>query len=145
VPILTYQGERQRDAVETVGGSCPPPRSSCDVGDDRELAQLAEKLGESPGRIDAVVHSIAFANRDDMTRPFVETSRAGFTLAQDISAYEHFLPEFLLFGLGALSVIEIRAGGSQCLPLNLGTRSSTQGAGTGDRRVVRATSASGAL
>jgi len=32
------------------------------------------------------VHSIAFANRDDMTRPFVETSRAGFTLAQDISA-----------------------------------------------------------
>ncbi len=34
-----------------------------------------------------MVHSIAFANRDDLTRPFVETSRAGFTLAQDISAY----------------------------------------------------------
>jgi enoyl-[acyl-carrier protein] reductase I len=59
----------------------------CDVGSDGELTQLAERLGESPGRLDAVVHSIAFANRDDLTRPFVETSRAGFALAQDISAY----------------------------------------------------------
>ena len=37
--------------------------------------------------LNAVVHSIAFANREDLGRPFVETSRAGFTLAQDISAY----------------------------------------------------------
>jgi enoyl-[acyl-carrier protein] reductase I len=86
--ILTYQGERQRDAVETVGQELSAAQVlPCDVGDDRELAQLSEKLAESPGRIDAVVHSIAFANREDLTRPFVETSRAGFTLAQDISAY----------------------------------------------------------
>jgi enoyl-[acyl-carrier protein] reductase I len=37
--------------------------------------------------LDAVVHSIAFANREDLSRPFVETSRAGFALAQDVSAY----------------------------------------------------------
>ncbi len=86
--ILTYQGERQRDAVETVGQELSAAQVlPCDVGNDAELAQLAEKLGESPGRLDAVVHSIAFANRDDLTRPFVETSRAGFALAQDISAY----------------------------------------------------------
>jgi len=85
---LTYQGERQREAVETVGQELAAAQVlPCDVGNDGELAQLTEKLGESPGRLDAVVHSIAFANRDDMTRPFVETSRAGFTLAQDISAY----------------------------------------------------------
>jgi enoyl-[acyl-carrier protein] reductase I len=86
--ILTYQGERQRDAVETVAQELSAARVlPCDVGDDRELAQLTEKLGAAEGRIDAVVHSIAFANRDDLTRPFLETSRAGFTLAQDISAY----------------------------------------------------------
>jgi enoyl-[acyl-carrier protein] reductase I len=86
--VLTYQGERQRDAVETVGQELSAAHVlPCDVGDDRELAQLAEKLGESPGRLDAVVHSIAFANRDDLMRPFVETSRAGFTLAHEISAY----------------------------------------------------------
>ena len=86
--ILTYQGERQRDAVETVAQELSAARVlPCDVGDDRELAQLTEKLGAAEGRIDAVVHSIAFANRDDLTRPFLETSRAGFALAQDISAY----------------------------------------------------------
>ena len=37
--------------------------------------------------LNAVVHSIAFANREDLSRPFVETSRAGFALAQDVSAY----------------------------------------------------------
>jgi enoyl-[acyl-carrier protein] reductase I len=86
--VLTYQGERQRDAVETVGQELSATQVlPCDVGSDGELTQLAERLGESPGRLDAVVHSIAFANRDDLTRPFVETSRAGFALAQDISAY----------------------------------------------------------
>ncbi len=86
--ILTYQGERQRDAVETAGQELSAARVlPCDVGNDGELAQLTAQLTESPGRLDAVVHSIAFANRDDLTRPFVETSRAGFTLAQDISAY----------------------------------------------------------
>jgi enoyl-[acyl-carrier protein] reductase I len=86
--ILTYQGERQRDAVETVAQELSAAQVlPCDVGDDRELAQLTEKLGAAEGRIDAVVHSIAFANRDDLTRPFLETSRAGFALAQDISAY----------------------------------------------------------
>ncbi len=86
--ILTYQGERQRDAVETVGQELSAARVlPCDVGNDGELAQLTEKLSQSPGRLDAVVHSIAFANREDLTRPFVETSRAGFTLAQDISVY----------------------------------------------------------
>lgn len=86
--ILTYQGERQREAVEAVGQELSASQVlPCDVGNDSELAQLTEKLSQNPGRLDAVVHSIAFANRDDLSRPFVETSRAGFTLAQDISAY----------------------------------------------------------
>ena len=64
--ILTYQGERQRDAVETVGQELGATQVlPCDVGNDGELAQLTEKLSQSPGRLDAVVHSIAFANRAD--------------------------------------------------------------------------------
>jgi enoyl-[acyl-carrier protein] reductase I len=52
------------------------------VSKDEDLAKLS-----TLGKLDVVVHSIAFSNREDLTRPFLETSRAGFALAQDISAY----------------------------------------------------------
>lgn len=85
--ILTYQGERQRETVETIGAELSAARVlPCDVSRDTELAALARAI-ESDGRLDAVMHSIAFANREDLTRPFIETSRAGYLLAQDVSAY----------------------------------------------------------
>jgi enoyl-[acyl-carrier protein] reductase I len=59
----------------------------CDVGHDPEIVQLAEKLRAGEGRVDALVHSIAFANREDLTRAFIETSRDGYLLAHDVSAY----------------------------------------------------------
>src|SRR6202008_2056969 len=49
-------------------------------------AKLSETLA-SEERLDAVVHSIAFANQADLSRPFVETSREGYLLAQNVSAY----------------------------------------------------------
>jgi enoyl-[acyl-carrier protein] reductase I len=86
--ILTYQGDRQRDAVETcaadLGAASVLP---CDVSKDHELDALADALQSAPGRLDAVVHSIAFANREDLTRSFLDTSRAGYQLAQDVSSY----------------------------------------------------------
>jgi enoyl-[acyl-carrier protein] reductase I len=86
--ILTYQGDRQRDTVETVGAELGACRVlACDVSKDHELEALTEALRSSPGRLDAVVHSIAFANREDLARPFLETSRAGYLLANDVSAY----------------------------------------------------------
>jgi enoyl-[acyl-carrier protein] reductase I len=86
--VLTYQGERQRETVEALGQELSAAHVlPCDVSDDREVSQLAERLSTAPGRLDAVVHSIAFANREDLSRPFVETSRAGFALAHDVSAY----------------------------------------------------------
>lgn len=86
--LLTYQGERQRLTVEELGAElgvakCLP----CDVTKDEEIASLAERLKIEYPKIDAVVHSIAFANREDLSRPFVETSRDGFALAHDVSAY----------------------------------------------------------
>jgi enoyl-[acyl-carrier protein] reductase I len=85
--ILTYQSERQRETVEELGAGLGASRIiACDVSKDAEVAGLAAQLrDEAP--ISAVVHSIAFANREDLSRSFVETSRDGFLLAHDISAY----------------------------------------------------------
>ncbi len=84
--ILTYQGERLKRSVEDLAGELGEPRVlECDVTKDDDLAQLTESL--EGGRLDAVVHSIAFANREDLERPFVETSRAGYLLAQEVSSY----------------------------------------------------------
>lgn len=86
--ILTYQGDRQRLTVEELGAEIGAAQVlSCDVTKDEELAALAQKLGETGTALDAVVHSIAFANREDLARPFVETSRDGYLLAQNVSAY----------------------------------------------------------
>ena len=86
--ILTYQGARQRQTVEELGAELGNARVlACDVTSEQELESLAGALGEGGGRLHAVVHSIAFANREDLNRPFVETSRAGYLLAQDVSSY----------------------------------------------------------
>ena len=81
--ILTYQGERLKKTVEDLGAELGAARVfECDVTRDEDLGRLGEL-----GRVDALVHSIAFANREDLERPFVETSRAGFGLALEVSAY----------------------------------------------------------
>jgi len=86
--ILTYQGERQRLTVQDLAGELGSARMmACDVTRDEEITALAEVLRADGTRLDVLVHSIAFANREDLTRPFIETSRAGYALAQDVSAY----------------------------------------------------------
>ncbi len=86
--ILTYQGERQRETVESLAQELAAARVlPCDVTQEEELSRLAETLRHEGRPLDAVVHSIAFANREDLARPFIETSRAGFLLAQNVSAY----------------------------------------------------------
>ncbi len=86
--VLTYLGERQKDSIEElakdfqVGAILP-----CDVTKDEDLAALTESLEALGKPLDAVVHSLAFANREDLSRPFVETGRDGFKLALDVSAY----------------------------------------------------------
>jgi enoyl-[acyl-carrier protein] reductase I len=85
--LLTYQGERLQKTVEELGAALGAVRTiECDVTRDEDLARLAEAL-QAEDRLDAVVHSIAFANQADLSRPFVETSREGYLLAQNVSAY----------------------------------------------------------
>jgi enoyl-[acyl-carrier protein] reductase I len=86
--ILTYQGDRQRETVEDLGGELGATRmASCDVTNDAQVSAFFGGLQSEGVRLDAVVHSIAFANREDLSRPFVETSRDGYLLAQNVSAY----------------------------------------------------------
>jgi enoyl-[acyl-carrier protein] reductase I len=86
--VLTYLGDRQKVSVEELAaGLNVAAVLPCDVTKDDELAALTESLRGLNRPLHAVVHSLAFANREDLSRPFLETSRAGFALAQDVSAY----------------------------------------------------------
>jgi enoyl-[acyl-carrier protein] reductase I len=86
--ILTYQGDRQKETVEELAVGLKAYKTvPCDVTQDTQLDALTNDLKSQGTVLNAVVHSIAFANREDLSRPFLETSRAGFSLAQDVSAY----------------------------------------------------------
>jgi len=85
---LTYLGERQKESIADLSKDLDVAAIlPCDVTKDDDLAALTQSLAALGRPLHAVVHSLAFANREDLSRPFVETGRAGFLLAQDVSAY----------------------------------------------------------
>ncbi len=85
---FTYMGEalerRVRPLAESVQSDLIVP---CNVQDDGQINQVFAQVKEKWGHIDILVHSVAFANREDLEGRFVDTSRAGFATAMDISAY----------------------------------------------------------
>ena len=85
---LSYAGEAlERRAVplaDSIGCMFVEP---CDVTQDEQIQQVADRAAERFGQVDILVHAIAFANRDELTGPYYNTSRAGFHLAMDISVY----------------------------------------------------------
>jgi enoyl-[acyl-carrier protein] reductase I len=85
---FTYLNEamekRVRPLAESLGAKIILP---CDVAVDGEMEAVFETLGKEWGNIDFAVHAIAFANREDLKHGFSQTSRGGFALALDISAY----------------------------------------------------------
>ena len=86
--ILTYQGERLKQTVEELAAELGSARViPCDVTIDSEIDGMISVLKAAGTKLDIVVHSIAFANREDLNKPFVETSRDGYLLAQNVSAY----------------------------------------------------------
>ena len=85
---LTYLNDRLKKSIEKLGADLDRAiLLPCDVSSDEQVAELFATLGEKWGRVDGVVHSIAFANQEDLKGDFVDTSRSGFLLAQEISAY----------------------------------------------------------
>ena len=105
---FTYQGERLKESVEsltsTIPGSLLLP---CDVTKDGDIENVFSDVGAELGKLDCLVHSVAFAPREDLEGAFSQTSREGFKTAHDISAYS-------LLGLtrAALPLMEKAGGGS---------------------------------
>jgi enoyl-[acyl-carrier protein] reductase I len=76
--------QRVRPLAESVGATLV---EECDVTDDAAIDRVFERVEAAYGTIDVLVHSIAYAEREDLGGRFVDTSRAGFKLALEISAY----------------------------------------------------------
>ena len=86
--IFNYQNERLRENVEELVATMPGAKAfPCDVGNDAEIAALMQQVQKEFGRLDFLVHSVAFAPREELTGQFVNTTRQGFATALDVSAY----------------------------------------------------------
>ncbi|SFX19711.1 Enoyl-[acyl-carrier-protein] reductase [NADH] [Thermoactinomyces sp. DSM 45891] len=86
---FTYQGERlQKSVGQLVDAEMPGSLMvECDVTDDMQIETAFEQINQAWGSLDGVVHSIGFAKAEDLSEAYVNTSRDGYALAQDISAY----------------------------------------------------------
>jgi enoyl-[acyl-carrier protein] reductase I len=85
---ITYQNERlKREAEDLIAGLPNSQAFQCDVSRDDEIAGLFTHLQQRYGKLDILVHSVAFAPAEDLKGEFVATSREGFRVALDISVY----------------------------------------------------------
>lgn len=85
---FTYQGEalerRVRPLAESLGSTFV---EACDLSEDEQIEKIFEKLHKHWPHLDFVIHAVAFANKQDLEGHYVDTSRDGFKLALDVSAY----------------------------------------------------------
>ncbi|HSP15432.1 MAG TPA: enoyl-ACP reductase [Thermoanaerobaculia bacterium] len=120
---FTYQGERLKESVEslssTIEGSLLLP---CDVTVDQEIDTVYREIGDKFGRLDALVHSVAFAPREDLENEFVKTSRDGFKTAHDISAYS-----LVALTRGAVPLMEKNGGGAVLAMTYYGAEKAVEG------------------
>lgn len=114
---FTYQGERLKEGVEslasTLGNS---PVLPCDVASDAEVSAVFAALGDQFGKLDTLIHAVAYAPKEDLEADFVMTSREGFKVAQDISAYS-----LVAMTRAAMPLMEQAGGGSVVAMTYLGS------------------------
>jgi enoyl-[acyl-carrier protein] reductase I len=85
---VTYQGERLEENVrELAEGLDNPLILPCDVTVDAQIDEVFAAIDKEFGGLDFVVHGAAYAPREELMAPFVQTSREGFRLSMDVSAY----------------------------------------------------------
>jgi enoyl-[acyl-carrier protein] reductase I len=94
--------KRVRPLAESLGSTFVEP---CDVQRDEDIERVFARWGETHDGLDVLIHALAFAKREDLTGRFVDTSRDGFALAQDVSAYS-------LVGLTRAALPHLRRGSS---------------------------------
>src|SRR5436189_1940598 len=105
---VTYQGERLGENVRDLSEGLPDPLLlPLDVTDDAQIAAAFDSIERTFGGLDFVVHGAAFASPHELSNPFVQTTRDGFKLALDVSAYS-----LIALSRGALPLMERRGGGS---------------------------------
>ncbi len=109
---LNYQNERMEEPVRKLAAELPADTfvAPCDVTVPGDIERFFERLGKESGPLDGLVHSIAFAKREELGGNFVDTSWEGYQLAQHVSAWS-------LIGLckGAAPLMEGRQAGVVCL------------------------------
>jgi enoyl-[acyl-carrier protein] reductase I len=85
---LTYPSERLEENVRELAARLEHPVvAPCDVADDSQIVDLAATIDREFGGLDFLVHGVAFAPQPELSNPFVQTSREGFRIALDVSAY----------------------------------------------------------
>jgi enoyl-[acyl-carrier protein] reductase I len=105
---LTYQGRFEEHVNELSQALAELPMVlPCDVTSDAEIDAVFERIDAEFGGLDFLVHGAAFALREDLSAPFHQTSREGFRIALDISAYS-----LVALARRAAPLMEKRGGGS---------------------------------
>src|SRR6201987_2044986 len=86
---FTYQGERLKENVEELAGTFGPDTLilPCDVTRDEEIASVFQAVGEKFGKLNLLLHSVAFAPKEALEGELVNTSREAYRVAPDVSAY----------------------------------------------------------
>ena len=85
---VTYQGERLESRVRRLAEELTDPVIlPLDVTNDDEMDAAAKTVQEQMGGLDFMIHAVAFALREELDGEFVDTSREGFRIAHDISAF----------------------------------------------------------
>ena len=86
--VFGVANERFAERAMALAQRCGSPDPViCDVSSEDSIAQAMRQVGEHMPKLDFLVHAIAFANKEDLEGRFVETSRTGYLMAQDISSY----------------------------------------------------------
>ena len=105
---VTYQGERLQENVRELSATLNDPLIlPCDVTSDEQIAAVFAAVEREFEGLDFVVHGAAFAPREELSAPFVQTSREGFRMSLDVSAYS-----LIALARGAAPLMERRGGGS---------------------------------
>src|SRR3990172_8540781 len=114
VPLLavTYQGEGLEKNVRQLADQLAQPVIlPCDVTRDEEIDALAEAIRREMGGLDFVIHAVAFALREELDGEYIQTSREGYRVAQDVSSYS-----LVALARRMVPLMEGRGGGIVNLP-----------------------------
>jgi enoyl-[acyl-carrier protein] reductase I len=115
---VTYQGDRLEENVRDLAAELADPLVlPCDVTSDAQIEDVIRAVGAEFGGLDFLVHGAAFALREELTAPFVQTSREGFRVALDVSAYS-----LIALTRAVVPLMATRGGGSVLTLTYLGSQ-----------------------